>query len=102
MISEFNVFVCLKLFGKRNIEIDYAMEMTVSLLLRFPKTLKHTQNHSKSLKRVDSDCFSVGVLDLGFPNGGRVTTFRGRREHNNFKRKCKMVCSQRPLTIVKT
>ena len=35
-------------------------------LLRFPKTFEHTHKIKigKSLKRVDSDCFFLGVLDF--------------------------------------
>ena len=39
-------------------------------LLRFPQTFEHVHKIKigKSLKRVDSDCFCVGILDQGFPN----------------------------------
>ena len=51
------------------------------------------------------------ILRRGFQTGGRdpprgwVMMFRGHREniriYTNFTRKCKMVYSQRPLTVVK-
>ena len=49
MIPDLNFFVCSILFGKRNIETDYAIEKTVLILLRFPKTLKHTQKKKNHL-----------------------------------------------------
>ena len=59
--------MCSKLFGKRIIEIDYAMEKTVTFVT-FSENFETYTIKEKSLKRVDSDCFSVGVLDSTGPN----------------------------------